>query len=123
MKIRCIAFICAIFLPISSFAVDINGNYAIWGVGKKSCYSYQKKTSDNDIQKYKDYVNGFLTSYNIFTRDTYSISGKMTQKNIFKWINNYCEKNPMFSFEAVLTNFILDNYDKRAKSPRPKLGL
>ena len=43
-------------LPISVVAVDISGNYAIWGVGTKSCYAFNLVTvnylnSDDSTQK------------------------------------------------------------------------
>ena len=42
--------------PISAVAVDITGNYAVWGVGTKSCYAFNLVTvnylnSDNSTQK------------------------------------------------------------------------
>jgi hypothetical protein len=44
------------FVPISVMAVDITGNYAVWGVGTKSCYAFNLATvnylnSDNSTQK------------------------------------------------------------------------
>ena len=43
-------------VPISVMAVDITGNYAVWGVGTKSCYAFNLSTvnylnSDNSTQK------------------------------------------------------------------------
>ena len=43
-------------VPISVTAVDITGNYAVWGVGTKSCYAFNLSTvnylnSDNSTQK------------------------------------------------------------------------
>ena len=43
-------------VPISVMAVDITGNYAVWGVGTKSCYAFNLATvnylnSDNSTQK------------------------------------------------------------------------
>ena len=43
-------------VPISVMAVDITGNYAVWGVGTKSCYAFNLVTvnylnSDNSTQK------------------------------------------------------------------------
>jgi len=42
--------------PISAVAVDITGNYAVWGIGTKSCYAFNLVTvnylnSDNSTQK------------------------------------------------------------------------
>ena len=43
-------------VPISVVAVDVTGNYAVWGVGTKSCYAFNLSTvnylnSDNSTQK------------------------------------------------------------------------
>ena len=43
-------------VPISVVAIDITGNYAVWGVGTKSCYAFNLSTvnylnSDNSTQK------------------------------------------------------------------------
>ena len=43
-------------VPISVMAVDKTGNYAVWGVGTKSCYAFNLSTvnylnSDNSTQK------------------------------------------------------------------------
>ena len=43
-------------VPISVMAIDITGNYAVWGVGTKSCYAFNLSTvnylnSDNSTQK------------------------------------------------------------------------
>ena len=43
-------------IPISVMAIDITGNYAVWGVGTKSCYAFNLSTvnylnSDNSTQK------------------------------------------------------------------------
>ena len=105
-------------VPASVVAVDGSGNYAVWGMGKKSCISYNQAVAGDDIENYKHYIKGFLTSYNIFTEKTYSISGKMDENQIVKWINNYCEENPMSSMEQALTSFTFDHYDKRMKTSR-----
>lgn len=104
------------FISTTTLAVDSSGNYAVWGVGKKSCFGYSKAAAGDEIEKYTHYIKGFLTAYNIFTEKTFNISGKMNENQIVEWINDYCEENPMSSLENALTSFTFDHYDKRMKS-------
>ena len=140
-----------LFLSNASMAVDKNGNYAVWGVGMKSCFSFNSVTvnylnSDDVIEeennswisklkfwenvedsssevenfdKYRDYIKGYITAYNTFTDDTYSITGIMKEKEIIEWLNNYCEENPMSSVDTAIMNFAFDHHDKRMKTSRP----
>ena len=108
--------------PTTILAVDRSGNYAVWGVGKKSCFGYSQAVAGNEIVKYKHYMQGFLTAYNIFTENTYNITGKMNENQIVEWINNYCEENPMSSFENALTSFTFDHYAKRMKTSKSGTG-
>ena len=103
-------------LPTTAFAVDISGNYAVWGLGKKSCFGYREDSAAGNIDNYKDYMKGFLTAYNIFVEKTYSISGKMNENQILEWIEGYCEEHPMSSFESALSGFAFEHYDRRLKS-------
>ena len=140
-----------LFLSNSAIAIDKSGNYAVWGIGMKSCFTFNsatvnylnpddaisenddnwisklkfwenKKDNNNEVEnfeKYRNYIKGFITAYNIFTEDTYSITGVMKEKDVILWINTYCEENPMSSLETAITNFTFDVYDKRMKSSRP----
>ncbi len=122
MKLLTILF-SLMLIPATTLAVDSSGNYAVWGVGKKACVGYsQAAAAADDVDKYKHYMKGFLTAYNIFTEKTYSITGKMNENQIVEWINDYCEENPMSSLENALTSFTFDHYDKRMKSPGSSAG-
>ena len=104
-----------LLIPTITLAVDSSGNYAIWGVGTKACIGFNQDTAANDIERYKDFMKGFMTAYNIFTEKTYSISGKMNSDQIIEWLNEYCDDNPMSTLENALTSFTFDHYDKRMK--------
>jgi len=135
-------------IPYTSMAIDSSGNYAVWGIGSKSCYAFnmetvnylnpdntsekeeqslisklkfwehkeknQKKTEHFDL--YKNYIKGFITAYNIFTDNTYSITGIMKEREVIEWLNNYCKENPMSSLENSLTNFTFEHYEGRMKT-------
>lgn len=112
-----------LLVPTLTLAVDTNGNYAVWGVGKKACFGFHKDyTAEKNIDKYKHYVKGFLTAYNIFTEKTYSISGSMNENQLIEWLNTYCEENPMMSIENALVSFTFDHYDKRMKTSGTGVG-
>lgn len=106
----------------TALAVDSSGNYAVWGLGKKSCFGYSQAAAGNDFEKYKHYIKGFLTAYNIFTEKTYSITGKMNVNEVADWINEYCIENPMSGLETALINFTFEHYDKRMKSSGTSVG-
>jgi len=140
-----------LFLSNAAIAVDKSGNYAVWGIGMKSCFTFNSVTvnylnSDETIEeknnswisklkfwenekdentelenfdRYRNYIKGYITSYNTFTEDTYSITGLMKEKEVIEWLNNYCEENPMSSLDTALTNFTFEHYEERMKTSRP----
>ena len=121
MKLFTLFFSLVLFTP-ASHAVDVTGNYAVWGLGSKACFGYNGAVAADDINNYKHYMKGFLTAYNIFTEKTYSITGKMKENQVLEWITNFCEENPMSSFENALVTFTFEHYDKRMKSAGRRVG-
>ena len=140
-----------LFISNNAMTIDKSGNYAVWGIGMKSCFTFnsitvnylnqdetsQEKDEDwisklkfwekkedktdetENFDKYRNYIKGYITAYNIFTEDTYSITGVMKEKDVIVWLNDYCKENPMSSLETALTNFTFEVYDKRMKTSRP----
>jgi len=111
-----------ILTSTAAFAVDSNGNYAVWGLGKKSCFGYNQGIAGDDAEKYRHYIKGFLTAYNIFTEKTYSITNKMNENDVIDWLQEYCGENPMSGLESALINFTFDHYDKRLKRSGTAVG-
>ena len=155
MKSLLITFLGALLLTTNVIAVDATGNYAVWGIGSKSCFAFnsatvnylnsetakpdkeeetllskikfQEKTDTEekpteDFDRYKSYMKGFLTAYNIFTENTFSITGVMKEKDVVEWLNDYCKENPMSSVENALTSFALDHHDGRMKTSARRGG-
>ncbi len=105
----------------SLHAADNMGNYAIWGKGNKSCFSYLKEKNTAAHTAYQDYLKGYLTAYNTITPETYSISGKMDINEISEWMDDYCDKNQVHGFEQALVEFITQHHKSRLKT-RPNRG-
>ncbi|HSR62382.1 MAG TPA: hypothetical protein VLN56_03145 [Gammaproteobacteria bacterium] len=94
-------------------AADKNGQYAIWGLGAESCHKYNLAREADDVDDYKNYIMGFFTAYNIITPETYRISGDMDLDAVLGWFDDECGLKPIISFEEALTNYLVENYDKR----------
>ena len=101
---------------ISAYAADAQGNYAIWGAGKKSCISYTKAREAGDYDSFKHYLMGYLTAYNLLAENTYRISGNKNLDEMLVWLDDYCELKAIHSFEQALTELIVENYETRKKS-------
>ena len=120
MKHLCIILFLLALTPMQLQADDRNGNFAIWGVGNKSCHSYNVSRNTDVEQRYKDYIMGFFTAFNITMPDTYRIAGHMNIKEILVWLDDYCEEKPILAFEQSLADFITENYDDRMKKAPSK---
>ena len=110
---------------LSSFpvvAIDNGGNYAVWGVGKKSCFHYNKARENDTHDEYSHYIKGFLTAINIAEPETYSISGSMNFNEILEWIDDSCELKQTHSIEQTLLEFIEKHYDSRSRRSRSGVG-
>ena len=107
-------------IPIQAQAIDNNGDFAIWGIGSKSCHSYNISRNTDEERRYKDYIMGYLTAFNVQMPDTYRVAGQMNLDDILAWLDDYCDLKPIFAFEQSLEDFITENYDKRMKKAPSK---
>lgn len=83
-------------------AADKEGNYAVWGVGAKSCNMYVQAVAAGDAGDFKAYAMGYLTAYNTFVPDTFNLSGKLDLTGIMAMVEDYCTRVKMDSFERAL---------------------
>ena len=97
-------------------AADDGNNYAVWGLGQRSCISYMESREDNNSSRYKDYVAGYLTATNLLMDKTYSISDKLSLPEIFEWLDEYCDTQSTSSFERALVDFGVKHYEKRRRT-------
>jgi hypothetical protein len=91
--------ICAALLAVSSItamASDQLGRYVVHGMGTESCGSFvQARRQPDNWSGYGTWLTGYLTSVNVYTEDTYDISGTTDLEGIKLWVENYCQKNPL----------------------------
>ena len=97
--------LCAALLCLSSalaVAADAAGNYAIWGLGAQSCFQYSKAQDSERAPEYRHYAMGYLTAYNLFQDDTYSVTGQSNLTQIMGRLSLYCEENQLDSFDRAI---------------------
>lgn len=92
----------------STQAMDDNGNYAIWGFGNKSCNAYASSRAADEALEFRHYIMGYLTAYNTLSPNTPNITGRKTLPELAEWLDDYCEQNPMDSFDRALKMLVTD---------------
>ena len=109
-------------LSLQIQAADRSGNYAIWGLGQKSCFRYSKERAAAEDGPYKSYIMGYLTAYNAVTPETYSISRDMNLDEIMTWLDDYCDAHQMHGMESSMLEFISAHHEKRFRTPPSSIG-
>jgi len=97
-------------------AADADNQYAIWGPGESSCNAYNQARAADDAGKFKSYTMGYLTAYNTFVPDTYSITHSMDIDAVIAWLDGYCQKNQIETFESALHQLIEEMKEQRQKT-------
>lgn len=110
--------------PSIAAAADKDGNYAVWGVGAKSCFHYTQAQAEAGAEAaaYRNYVTGYLTAFDAITEDTYSISAGKDLDQVMAWMTEYCTKKQIHSFEQALAEFTVEQHPQRSRRPPFRFG-
>ncbi len=119
-----VALLCTLLNPLPAMAADKDGNYAVWGVGAKSCYHYGQAVTAGqaDIEQFRNYVMGYLTAYNALTENTYNIGAGKNLDQIMTWMSDYCAAKQIHTFEQALAEFTSVQYPERSRQPPNRFG-
>jgi hypothetical protein len=112
----------ALLVPATSPAADKDGNYAVWGMGAKSCFHFTQAQGKPEGEPFQDYVSGYLTAYDALTADTYSITAGKDLDQVMAWITDYCTKKQIHSFEQALAEFTVEYHPQRSRRPPFRFG-
>jgi len=110
---RILIFIILAGASFLTHAVDKSGNYAVWGAGRKSCFSYTSARGSGKYDEFKYYTMGYLTAYNALIPDTYRITGVESFPDVLSWLDKYCQKKPVHSFNRAIGDYIVAHHDSR----------
>lgn len=104
-----------IAMTASTYAADGEGHYLIWGHGHSSCNSYNQARGGDD-KTYKQYIAGYITAYNTFVPETYSITPAMDMDAITAWLDDYCADKETTGLADALRHLAEEMLDKREKT-------
>lgn len=105
----------SLIIAVPSYAEDMNGNHAVWGIGQSSCHSYTQARAAGEYTDYKVYLMGYLTAYNSLMADTYSITGTQDLNEVLAWIDAHCKSAAMDSYEHALKQMVTEMHETRLK--------
>jgi hypothetical protein len=111
--------------PAAAQAADPDGLYAIWGLGQTSCHQYNQAREKDAQGDYKVYLMGYLTAYNTFSPDTYSLSADKPLPEILAWLDKYCTAHQVDGFDRAARQLVESlRAQRQVKSPAraPKWG-
>ena len=95
---------CILFFHVH--AADDAQQYMTMGLGNMSCNSFLNE-SDEGAAYYLSWLAGYMTAYNKFNEETYSILGKTkTIDQIESWLHDYCTVNGDETFESAIGNLM-----------------
>ena len=87
-------------------AADDTGQYLIMGLGNSTCNAYLNE-DELGVAYYLSWLAGYMTSYNHWQEDTYSILGETKDvAQIESWLRDYCTVNGSESFESAVRNLL-----------------
>lgn len=110
-----------------AIAKDVDGEFAVFSVGGKSCAEYlQARQGGGRAQHdYTTWMLGYLSAFNLIVPNTYDILGNRDLDKAVQWLDGHCADNHQTSFvnaTALLTinlfparKNIAPNKDNRAK--------
>jgi hypothetical protein len=81
---------------------DRNGKYTVLGLGNASCGEWTKDRAAKGWEALVDeaWIQGFLTSYNLYGPSTINISRETDRSGVSAWIDNYWAQHPL---DAIAT--------------------
>jgi len=99
-------------------AADQAGNYAIWGIGARSCHQFERSAATTaERDRFAHYLMGYLTATNALAPETYSVLGDLTLEGALTWLDDYCGAHPIESFERAASQLVVARHAARQQVP------
>lgn len=103
-----ITIILCLWMPTMQ-AADVDGRYAIKGVGANQCTTYTKhrKNDANEVYMYLGWLQGWLSKHNQLAANTFDLASWQHSGTLLAALDHYCEQQPhhaiVIASEALLT--------------------
>ena len=120
----------ALLLPIGCWAADQDGYFRPYfmtskGINYARCKDFviasnlARQGHFSAQNQFNQWLDGFLTAYDMYTPDTYDIGYGKDIESMDIWLENYCAKHPDSFFNNAVESLIFELYPDRAKT-KPK---
>lgn len=105
-----VTFFSIIWSSVSGcYARDAKNVAILSGLGVSSCgkVTEEIKTYPNKARQYKDYIDGFLSGYNLGRPGKADFAEGLDQISQYKFVLKYCEDNPLSTFSEGISKLLL----------------
>ncbi|MEP4195016.1 MAG: peptidoglycan-binding domain-containing protein [Aliishimia sp.] len=90
-------------LPVTSFAADKGGSYALEGPGRVSCRAFAEIDASSDQMKLlAAWTLGYLSAHNRILSDTYDLTPWQNIESVLGLTRQYCLSNGEATYEESL---------------------
>jgi hypothetical protein len=122
MKMLALVFLLA--LSNSIYARDVGGDFAVLGIGQKTCADYLQARRAHGVgeQEYVAWLLGYASAFNLIVDNTYNILGSNDINDILGWLDRQCLTTPKEHFvnaTAAMTEVL---FPRRANLHPDKAG-
>ncbi|WP_297528309.1 hypothetical protein [Thiohalobacter sp.] len=116
MTWRRLLLMIALSCTTSVQARDLNGNYAVFGAGGRTCADYlQARDQGGEAAlAFAQWVAGHLSAYNLLLDKTYNILGEVTPFQLMAELDAYCREARDLPFVQALALHLEKLYEVRA---------
>ena len=111
------------FLTFAAFGASAadRGGFLIYGIGNTACSNFvqavdgapNRQQDEADRFALLSWAQGYLTHYNAYATNTYSIAGNSDTPGIQLWLFNYCMGHPDVPFETAVAALVNTLYPAR----------
>ena len=96
-----------LLMPIALSAADENGQFAVDGVGGRSCSDYNAMRATEDGQRaFAGWTEGFVSAYNALSQDTFDVTPWQPVQLLLLKMGSFCKANPQVPYVNGLSALI-----------------
>jgi len=97
-------------------ARDKNNRYEVQG--GSSCGEWVKNRKEDDWISLANqtWISGFITAFNDFVPDVYSILGNTDKDSVHLWMDKYCQENPLKSVTSGMHDLTIELWPNRKRT-------
>ena len=99
--------------PVS--AKDMDGEFAVFGVGGESCQQYlnSRKPGGAKAYEYQVWMQAYFSAFNLIVSKTYNIIGETKMSDMLDWLDDHCKYTPNELFVNAVAGLTTRLYPAR----------